>query len=59
MPRPPRDREVPSARADRLSESHSDLSLISVVGCGRRGPQPGTVQDEAMRAGIDAGTFRP
>ncbi len=30
----------------------------TAVACGRRGPQPGTVQDEAMRAGLTAEHFR-
>ena len=28
------------------------LAAVAVAGCGRQGPQPGTVQDEAMRAGL-------
>ena len=28
------------------------ILAMGIVACGRRGPQPGTVQDEAMRAGL-------
>src|SRR5687767_10326448 len=28
------------------------LIALALTGCGRQGPKPGTVQDEAMRAGL-------
>ena len=28
------------------------ILAMGIVACGRRGPQPGTVHDEAMRAGL-------
>jgi hypothetical protein len=33
------------------------LAALAFVGCSRRGPEPGTVQDEAMRAGQTATHF--
>jgi hypothetical protein len=33
------------------------LAAVSLAGCGRDGPEPGTVQDEAMRAKRTAETF--
>ena len=34
------------------------LVVTSVAGCGQRGPRPGTVKDEAQRAGLAARAFR-
>jgi hypothetical protein len=51
MPQPERFRPRPIALLSGV------LVALTIAGCARRGPEPGTVQDEAMRAGRPATHF--